>query len=221
MQKKGPVGAVTSAVTSGGTTAVARGGGAPPQRDNAFPQPSRTLSFATPQAEFANRSVSSLSWSTRTPSTKTSAEKRNLSVDSSNKFSEPRKKQKQSGGEDFDVSFEADIVDKDDKKDIDFLPKTDKAMDAVIQGKGSWETDVILKGIKMSHRQAFMDKAFPPQQEKTFAKAFMDKVFPPQQDKTYANAQVKSACMKTCQPQSDIDYIIYVITHWQKGKEPK
>jgi len=37
LQKKGPVGAVTSAVTSGGTTAVARGGGAPPPRDNAFP----------------------------------------------------------------------------------------------------------------------------------------------------------------------------------------
>jgi hypothetical protein len=43
---------------------------------------------------------------------------------------------------------------------------TDKAMDAVIQGKGSWETDGILKGIKMRHRQAFMDKAFPPEQEK-------------------------------------------------------
>ena len=203
LQKKGPVGAVTSAVTSGGTTAVARGGGAPPQHENAFPPPSRTLSFATPQAEFANRSVSSLSWSTRTPSTKTSVEKRNLSVDSSNKFSEPRKKQKQTGGEDFDVSFEADVLDKDDK-DMDFFPTTDKAMDAVIQGKGSWETDGILKGIKMRHRQAFMDKAFPPQKETT-----------------YANAQVKSACMKTCRPQSDIDYIIYVITHWQKGTEAK
>ena len=48
-------------------------------------------------------------------------EKRNLSVDSSNKVSEPRKKQKQTGGEDFDVSFEADNVDKDDK-DMDFFP---------------------------------------------------------------------------------------------------
>jgi len=130
-------------------------------------------------------------------------EKRNLSVDSSNKVSEPRKKQKQTGGEDFDVSFEADNVDKDDK-DMDFFPTTDKAMDAVIQGKGSWETDGILKGIKMRHRQAFMDKAFPPQKETH-----------------YANAQVKSACMKTCRPQSDIDYIIYVITHWQKGTEAK
>jgi len=107
-------------------------------------------------------------------------EKCNLSVDSSNKFSEPRKKQKQTGGEDFYVSFEADVLDKDDKE-MDFFPMTDKAMDAVIQGKGSWETDGILKGIKMCHCQAFMDKAFPPQQ-----------------DKTYANAQVKSACMKTC-----------------------
>ncbi len=151
MQNKGPVGAVTSAVTSGGTTAVARGGVAPPQCDNAFPPPSHTLSYATPQAEFVNRSVSSFSWSTRTPSTKTSVEKCNLSVDPSNKFSKPRKKQKQTGGEDFDVSFEDDNVDKDDK-DIDFCPMTDKAMDSVIQGKGSWETDGILKGIKMRHR---------------------------------------------------------------------
>ena len=45
----------------------------------------------------------------------------NLSVDPSNKFSEPRKKQKQTGGEDFDVSFEADNLDKDDK-DMDFFP---------------------------------------------------------------------------------------------------
>ena len=130
-------------------------------------------------------------------------EKHNLSVDPSNKFSEPRKKQKQTGGEDFDVSFEDDNVDKDDKE-IDFFPMTDKAMDAVIQGKGSWETDGILKGIKMRHHQAFMEKAFPPEQEKTFA-----------------NAQVKSACMKTFRPQSEIDYIIYVITHCQKGTEVK
>ena len=145
MQKKGPVGTVTSAVTSGETTAVARGDGAPPQCDNAFPPPSHTLSFATPQAEFANRSVSSMSWSTRTPSTKTSVEKYNPSVDPSNKVSKPRKKMKQGGGEYFDVSFEDD---KDDK-DIDFLPVTDKAMDLVIQGKGSWETDAIQKGNKM------------------------------------------------------------------------
>jgi hypothetical protein len=139
MQKKGPVGAVTSAVTSGGTTAIARGGGAFPQYDNAFSPPACFLSFATPQAEFANCSVSSLSWSNRTPSTKTSVEKHNLSVDPSNKVSEPRKKLKQGGGEDFDVSFEDD---KDDK-DIDFLPMTDKAIDLVIQGKGSWETNAI------------------------------------------------------------------------------
>ena len=112
------------------------------------------------QAEFASRSVSSLSWSTRTPSTKTSAEKCNPSVDPSNKVSEPRTKLEQGGGEDFDVSFEDDNVDKDDKE-MDFFPMTDKAMDAVIQGKGSWETDGIQKGIKMCHCQAFMEKTFP------------------------------------------------------------
>ena len=81
---------------------------------------------------------------------------------------------------------------------------TDKAMDLVIQGKDSWEPDAIQKGIKIRHRQAFMEKAFPAEQEKTFA-----------------NAQVKSACIKTCRPQSEIDYIIYVINHWQKGTEVK
>ena len=81
----------------------------------------------------------------------------------------------------------------------------DKAMDSVIQGKGSWETDAIQKRIKMLHRKAFMEKAFPAELE----------------EKTFVNTQVKSACIKTCQPQSEIDYIIYVITHWQKGTEAK
>ena len=75
-------------------------------------------------------------------------------------------------------------------------------MDLVIQGKGSWETDAIQKGIKMRHRQAFMENAFPAELE----------------EKTFSNAQVKSAFTKTCQPQSEIDYIIYVITHWDKGQ---
>jgi len=114
-----------------------------------------------------------------------------------NKVSKSRKKLKQTGGEDFDVSFEDD---KDDK-DIDFLPMTDKAMDLVIQGKGPWETDAVQKGINMHHCQAFMEKAFPAELE----------------EKPSANSQVKSASTKTCQPQSEIDYIIYVITHWDKG----
>ncbi len=78
---------------------------------------------------------------------------------------------------------------------------TDKAKDLVIQGKGSWETDAIQNGIKMCHRQAFMEKAFPAELE----------------EKTFANAQVKSASIKTCRPQSEIDHIIYVITHWDMG----
>ncbi len=52
-----------------------------------------------------------------------------------------------------------------DVKNINFLPVTDIAMDLVIQGKGSWETDAIQKGIKMHHRQAFMEKAFPAELE--------------------------------------------------------
>ena len=65
--------------------------------------------------------------------------------------------------------------------------------------------DAIQKGIKMCHCQAFMEKAFPAELE----------------EKPSANPQVKSASTKTCQPQSEIDYIIYVITHWQKGTKVK
>ncbi len=50
----------------------------------------------------------------------------------------------------------------------------------------------------------------------------MEKAFPAGfEEKAFANAQVMSACIKTCQPQSEIDYIIYVITHWKKGTEVK
>ena len=101
----------------------------------------------------ATQSVSSLSWSTKTHSTKTSGRKRNFN---SANLSQPKKKVKQ-GEDDGDVS----IQDGKEDKDIDFVPITDQAMDNVINGMGTWERDDIEHGIKMRYRQAFMSKAFP------------------------------------------------------------
>ena len=133
---------VAAAITSGGTTAVARGGGHNSE-DDVPPPPARALSFATPRAEVATQSVSSLSWSTKTHSTKTSGGKRNLNAAN---LSQPKKKVKQ-GEDDGDVS----IQDGKEDKDIDFVPITDQAMDDVINGMGTWERDDIEHGIKMHH----------------------------------------------------------------------
>ena len=86
----------TPAVTSECTTAVARGGVSPEDNVQLTRPPAHALSFISPHTEFANHdSVSSLSLSTRTPSTaKTSLGKHNLP----NLLSEPKKKTKESQG---------------------------------------------------------------------------------------------------------------------------
>ena len=38
-------------------------------------------------------------------------------------------------------------------------------------------------------------------------------------NRSHRNAQVQSGSMKTCRPKSEVDYIIYVITNWEKGTE--
>ena len=60
--------------------------------------------------------------------------------------------------------------------------------------------DDIGKGMRLAHRKAFMEKAFP--------------VVPNQ---VHRNAQVQSASMKSCRPKSEVDYIIHVLNHWEKG----
>ena len=124
-----------AAVTSGGTTAVARGGVHSLEENRPAP-PARALSFATPQAGAANQSVSSLSLSTKTHSTKASGGKRNSNIAPNS--SQPKKKAKQ--GED-DDGGDVSIQDGKEDKDIDFLPITDQAMKTPIEGKGMWETD--------------------------------------------------------------------------------
>ncbi len=50
-------------------------------------------------------------------------------------------------------------------------------------------------------------------------KAFMAKAFPDLGNKNHANVQTQSASIKTCRPQSEVDYIIHVLNNWEKGTE--
>ena len=78
-------------------------------------------------------------------------------------------------------------------------------METPIEEKGMWETDDsdLDHGIKMRHREAFMAKAFPIELG----------------IKSHTSVQVQSGSTKTCRPQSEVDYIIHVINHWEKGTE--
>ena len=91
------------------------------------------------------------------------------------------------------------IHDGNQEKDIieDFIPITNKAMDNDFQGM----EDDISHGIKMRHRKAFMAKVIPDLGDK------------------YQNSQSQSASIKSCRPQSEVDYIVHVIDHWEKGTE--
>ena len=173
---------------------LSQGGGGRPSEDDVPAPPACVLSFATPRAEVATQSVSSLSWSTKTHSTKASGGKRNSNIAPNS--SQPKKKAKQ--GEDDDGS-DVSIQDGKEDKDIDFLPITDQAMETPIEGKGMWEMDDsdFEHGIKMRHREAFMAKAFPIELG----------------IQSHASVQVQSGSTKTCRPQSEVDYIIHVINH--------
>ncbi len=160
------------------------------------------MSFATPLAVPASNSVSSLSQSTRT-STKLTLGKRNgpSIAKSYNKkmktkpwssfYSEARKNYAPS-----DNGYE----DKYEDKEADYVPTTDKAIDNIMDAKGTWEAD---DGIIQQHCKAFMLKAFPP-------------INPHQ---SFDKPQSKSASIAQCHPQSEVDYIKYVVQNWQKGTE--
>ncbi len=70
-------------------------------------------------------------------------------------------------------------------------------MNNVMEGKGTWEEDAITA----QHRKAFYMKAFLP-------------INP---HKWFKKPQLKSASMTVCRPKSEVDYIKYVIQHWEKG----
>jgi hypothetical protein len=98
-------------------------------------------------------------------------------------------------------SFDKDEDDSDsgnekDGKERDYIPVTNQAVNDLMEG-----TDVgDLAAIIASHKNAFMERAFPPGKEKN-----------------YLNAKSKSASIPSCQPKSELDYIIYVVSNWQVG----
>jgi hypothetical protein len=178
-------------VTSGGTTAITKGGQTP--KGNVAEQPPlvRQLSFANPLAVPAGNSVSSLSQSTKT-SSKGKRDGPTITNPYTKKTrSEPSQKS-HSGG----MKIDSPDNDEDEKK-LDCVPVTNKGINNIMEGKGTWEEDTITA----QHRKAFYMKAFPP-------------VNPHEQ---FDKPQSKSASMTLCRPKTEVDYIKYVIQHWEKG----
>ena len=121
------------------------------------------------------------------PSIATSSDKRMKSDPFSSFNSEARKS---------DAPFD----DGYDDKEADFVPITNKAVNNIVDGKGTPEGD---NSMIDQHRKAFMLKAFPP-------------INPHQ---SFDKPQSKSASIPQCRPQSEVDYIKYVVQNWQKGTE--
>jgi hypothetical protein len=143
-------------ITSGGTTAIAKGGQTPPDHHVGAPLV-RSLSFATPLAVPATtNSVSSLSQSTKEASkaSKTSAGKRD-GPSSIAKSSEKRMKSNST----FDSEARTNYAPDKEDKEADYVPITNKASSNIMDGK-TWEDDYY--GITEKHCKAFYLKAFPP-----------------------------------------------------------
>ena len=176
-------------VTSGGIYAKARGVGSYAD-EYVPPHPARSLSFTTPQVGQGSQSLK------KNPSTTISGEKRNPAVAKSS-----QQKNKVKIGD--DEEEEANIQDGTYDQDIDFVPITDKATDKTgkrMSGSDDNIGDDIVEGMRLAHRKALMEKAFPEVP-----------------NLVHHNAQVQSASMKSCRPKSEVDYIIHVLTHWEKG----
>ena len=90
---------------------------------------------------------------------------------------------------------DSDTEDEDEKYE-DFLPVTNAATKNKLVGQDSSE----LAGIIEAHRKAYMERAFPVKDVSTAD-----------------NPQSKSGSILACRPQEDLDYIAYVVRHWQVG----
>ena len=85
---------------------------------------------------------------------------------------------------------------KEDDKDKDYVPVTDAAINNMMEGGDCGEMAAIIA----MHRQAFMERAFPPEAEDD-------------------HTQKKAASIQTARPQEEFDYIEYVLKNWQHGVE--
>jgi hypothetical protein len=185
--------AVPFAITSGGTTAMAKGGRLP-ERDHCALLLARSLSFATPVAVQANSYVASNSLSSLSNSTSTRRHSTKHDAPPPNAFSSQKKMRKAK------TDGVLDANDEKDDKDADYIPVTNAAVNRVMEGNGTtWEDNPLTK----QHCKAFYLRAFPP-------------VNPHQR---FAKPQSKSASIAQCRPKSDMDYIKMVVWNWNKGKE--
>ena len=178
-------------VTSGGTNAIAKGGHTPKGKVAGQPPLVRQLSFATPLAVAAGNSVSYLSQSTKISSKGKRDGPTIANPYTKNTRSEPSQKSNSRGRK-------IDSPDNDqDDKELDYVPVTNQAINNVMEGKGTWEEDAITA----QHCKAFYTKAFPPINPHEW----------------FEKPQLKSDSMTVCHPKSEVDYIKYVIQHWEKG----
>ena len=185
-----PPAAARLAVTSGGTTAVARGSGS---RTPAYPPPARTLSFASSPAEdraspyVGTHSLSSLSGSS------------SMMMSASSKRAPPpssQEKNKNKKLKALKVSAPSDDLKHQEDKETDYIPLTNVASSSVLVDD---KPDDLSS--RERHRRAFYLRAFP---EKTG-------------DESLRKPQSTSAAITHCRPKKDYEYIIYVIQNWNIG----
>ncbi len=99
----------------------------------------------------------------------------------------------------FDSEARTNYAPDKEYKEADYVPITNKASSNIMDGK-TWEDDY---DITEKHCKAFYLKAFPP-------------VAP---DKDFEMPQSKSASIPQCRPQTEVEYIKYVVENWQVGTE--
>jgi hypothetical protein len=98
-----------------------------------------------------------------------------------------------------DADEMAEESEREDDKDTDYVPVTDTAaMNDNFKEGDSGEMAAIVN----MHRRAFMERAFPP-------------------DAEFNNQHKAAASINSARPQKELDYIEYVVKHWQHGIELK
>jgi len=190
-------------IDSAATTYTARGGVG---LDEGQSQVSRSLAFPSSPYEVApvrtSTSVSSMSNSTGgrgKGAASTVSGKRGPSSTSGggNMHSEKKKREFSPSIDDEDEM--AEESEKEDDKDTDYVPVTDSAArNDNFEGGDSAQMAAIVN----MHRRAFMERAFPP-------------------DAPFDNQHKAAASISSARPQAELDYIEYVVKHWQHGIELK
>jgi hypothetical protein len=186
-------------IALGATTQQGSGGGA--VSPMAYSTPAHSLTFSHFVATSKGHSVSSLSQSQSMlaakrkgdshPQKSNAAKRRRGKLDTNN-GAKYNAAEKRSGK--IDTKDEAEY---DDKKDV--LPVTDAPF-GVKQREERCLAEFNMATVLAAHPLEFMQRAFPPQPANVGKK------------KTQGTA---AASIKACRPQSEVDYIMYILMHWQ------